>query len=247
MSGIQQMMMASHAPAGGAPFGGLVSTANLVEWWPLDEASGTRVGVHAGLDLTDNNTVTGNPGVGSSTASQFTRANNEFLSRASSAALQTGDIAFTACKWVYLDSKPAAGYSTLLGKNDYSASQYEWSIMHQTSIDRFLFSGCSDGVTNFGTCVANSFGAPSLSTWHFVVCWHDPVANTMNIQINDGSVDSLSWTAGLFSGTGDFTIGEQKGLSRQLDGRGQRAGFWKRILTAGEKTALFNSGNGLDY
>jgi hypothetical protein len=33
-------------------------TVSLVEWWALNEDSGTRVGVHAGLNLTDNNTVT---------------------------------------------------------------------------------------------------------------------------------------------------------------------------------------------
>lgn len=40
-----------------------LSAATYVSWWPLDEASGTRVDVIGNNDLTDNNTVTGNPGV----------------------------------------------------------------------------------------------------------------------------------------------------------------------------------------
>jgi hypothetical protein len=35
----------------------------LISFWPLTETSGTRVDVHGSNDLTDNNTVTGNPGV----------------------------------------------------------------------------------------------------------------------------------------------------------------------------------------
>lgn len=36
---------------------------SLISSWPLTEASGTRVDVHGTNDLTDNNSVTGNPGV----------------------------------------------------------------------------------------------------------------------------------------------------------------------------------------
>lgn len=36
---------------------------NLISSWPLTESSGTRFDVHGSNDLTDNNTVTGNPGV----------------------------------------------------------------------------------------------------------------------------------------------------------------------------------------
>jgi hypothetical protein len=40
-----------------------LSSATYVSWWPLKEASGTREDFIGSNDLTDNNTVTGNPGV----------------------------------------------------------------------------------------------------------------------------------------------------------------------------------------
>src|SRR3990167_8622771 len=59
---------------------------NLSEHWNLDETSGSRIGSFANKSLTDNNTVTSNPGK-ISNAGQFTRVNSEYLS----IAVDTGD------------------------------------------------------------------------------------------------------------------------------------------------------------
>ena len=61
---------------------------NLISFWEMEEASGTRVDavVASGNDLTDNATVTQNPGkVGN--AAQFTLATSEWLSHVSNASL----------------------------------------------------------------------------------------------------------------------------------------------------------------
>src|SRR6187431_54120 len=47
-------------------------------------------------------------------AAHFARASSQFLSRASNANLQTGDIDFTLAAWVYLDS--VGQVSTIAGK-----------------------------------------------------------------------------------------------------------------------------------
>src|SRR5574341_2164717 len=91
---------------------------NLISFWELEEASGTRLDATASdNDLTDNNTVTQATGkVGN--AAQFTRANTEYLSIAHNTSIACGDIDQTRCAWVYLDSKPAADSNMdIFGKN----------------------------------------------------------------------------------------------------------------------------------
>ena len=78
-------------------------TDNLVSWWELDEASGTRNDAHGSNHLTDGNTVAQVAGkVGN--AAQFVAANAESLSIADNANLSVSGV-FSVCAWVYMDSK----------------------------------------------------------------------------------------------------------------------------------------------
>ena len=52
---------------------------------------------------------------------------------------------------------------------------------------------------------------------------------------------------GCFDGVADFRIGASPDESVYMDGRIDEVGFWKRILTAGEKTELYQSGFGNQY
>jgi hypothetical protein len=109
-------------------------------------------------------------------------------------------------------------------------------------------------VNSAGTAAANVFlddtalGSPLATTWYYVVAWHDSTANTINIQINNGTPTSLSHTLGVYaSGTGLFSIGSTGGTAAYMNGRIDEVSFWKRILTADERMTLYNSGNGLAY
>lgn len=225
------------------PFGGLVDVTNLVEWWPLSESSGSRTGSHIGVVMADNNTVTGgNDGVA---YSQFTATNSEYLSTADTPALSHGNFDFTWTMWVYLDSKTAQRYFIFKGANTAAFSAWEFFVQYNSSLDRFR---CfpSDGTGGTGLN-ADNFGSPSTSTWYFIVAWHDATANTINIQVNDGTADSASHTTGSFDSTHGLEFGRAGTSLNYHNGRMRRVGFWKQILTAGEKTALYNSGGGLDY
>jgi hypothetical protein len=195
-----------------------------------------------GNTLTDNNTVTQNPGK-INNAAQFTADNSEYLSHIDNAALSTGDIDYSIAAWVYLDSKPVADMH-LVDKSSIGGN-FEYRLAYIKAADRFRFYVSGDGTAST-SITANSLGVPSLSTWYFIMAWHNSVANTINIQINNGIVDSASYASGSFDGTSQFRIG--RGLtSNYLDGRIDEVGFWKRVLTAAEITALYNSGNGFTY
>jgi hypothetical protein len=216
----------------------------ITSFWKLDEASGTRSDSVGSNNLTDNNTVGQAIGkVGS--AAQFNSASSRYLSIADNASLSTGDIDFTWSGWVYLDSKTTNRVFVHKGSG-VSNGQYEYLLFYNSTANRFRFaasnSGGAEGIVN-----ANTLGSPSIATWYFIVAWHDSVANTVNIQVNDGTVDSVSYSGGAQDSSSALNIGRANASGLPMDGRIDAVGFWKRTLTTAERTELYNSGLGVEY
>jgi hypothetical protein len=90
----------------------------------------------------------------------------------------------------------------------------------------------------------------TTGVWYFVVVWHDSVADTDNIQVNNGTVDSIS-SAGHTpnNGAADFCLGARTYPSFEgyFNGQLSSVSFWKRTLTTNERTELYNGGTGLAY
>lgn len=216
---------------------------NLIEWWPLDEVSGNRAGVHSGLTLTDNNSVTSNPGVDGTTAAQFTAANTEYLSRASEASLQIGDVDFTFAVWLYLDSVGVD--RTILSKHDgATASGSEFLIRYDHGTTQFRFAMLNGGTAT--AVQASTFGTPSTGTWYMLILQYDAANDLMGISVNNGTMDTTAQAGGTNVLTNPFVVGAVADLS-PFNGRMQRIGFWKRLLTDAEKAEIYNAGNGISY
>lgn len=212
---------------------------SLVAYWKLDELSGTRVDATGrGNDLTDNNTVTQATGkVGS--AGQFAAANSESLSHVDNADLSI-DPSDTVAAWVYLDTKTAN--RTIVAKANHPSTR-EFVLYYDFGANRFIVDVVFGDASN-PVAVANSFGSPSTGVWYFVTGWLDSVLATANIQINNGAIDSVATTGSPVDGNGTFALGEWQNLGRYMDGRIDEVGLWKRVLTAAERTALYNGGAG---
>lgn len=237
--------------SGGALVSGPSSLlTNLISYWKLDEASGTRFDsvVASANDLTNNGStqVAGKIGNAVSLAS----ASSQWLAAPSNASLQTG-VSFTIAAWVYLTD--IAGNYTIASKYQ-GGGQNEWALYFNQSdhapTNRFSFGASSNGST--ATFLdATTFGAPSATTWYLVIAWYDSVAQTINIQVDNGTADSVAFTGGMFSGTSEFDIGRLLTLY-YMNGRVDEVGFWKGagsagVLTATQRTNLYNSGNGTTH
>lgn len=216
-------------------------TDNLISFWELEEASGTRNDSHGSNHLTDNNTVAAGTGkVGN--AADFESSNSEYLSHASNSDLQTGNIDFSICAWANLESNLDV---QVVSKDDDAASSRDYTLDRGSSNNfRFYINGGGGGL------IIVSSVEPSLATWYFVVAWHDATADTLNIQVNNGSVDSAS-TSGTAPevSAAEFRIGarEYAGFEGYFDGLIDQVGLWKRVLTTQERTDLYNGGAGLSY
>ncbi len=219
-----------------------ISQTSLVSYWNLDETSGTRAktaGTCTSCDLTDNATVTYAPGR-LKNAGDFETSNSEYLSITDNADLSTGNVDFSLSAWVNLESKPAGG-AAIIGKGNFDAGS-EYILQYSGSLDRFHFESRNSADSGNQTVTANNLGSPSTEQWYFIVAWHDATADTMNIQVNNGAVDSASATGGVYDGTNTFNIGALSNAGRPWDGKIDEVAFWKRTLSAAERTQLFEDG-----
>ena len=224
---------------------------DLISWWTLDELSAgaapvARVDSHGTNDLTDNNTTPSAVGK-VSLATQHTNAVPDWLSHVSNASLQTGDIDFTFSAWLYFDNLATTQFA--IAKDGAGGGNREYSIGFDIGSNRIFFQVFT-AVDVAQTALANTLGAPAAVTWYYVVGWHDAAANTVNIQVNNGAVDSFATGGALqAAGAAEFDIGRRSfgGSTLEMDGRVDEVGFWKRVLTPTEKTALYNGGSGAGY
>ena len=222
------------------PAGGGIGTTDLISWWSMDETSGTRNDSHGTNHLTDNNSVlygTGKQG----NAADFELSNSEYLSVANNATLAVGDIDFTVAFWINPETINTVQIPA--SKWNFGTGEREWDFRLSTT-NKLGFRVSPDGSSN--TIVEDTVTTVSAGSWYYVVGWHDATANTINVQVNGGTVYSLSYSSGVYTATSPLHFGNQYS-SGHYDGLMDEACFWKRVLTADERTWLFNSGNGRSY
>lgn len=212
----------------------------LVSWWTLNEAAGQALDAHGVNHLTEvGGPIASAPGkVGN--ARDLELSNGQYFSRPDNADLSVGDVDFTFCCWVKAES--LATYNTIINKWGVSGT-FEYKIYRDQSTTAFHFILSADGVgyTNWQGNVA-----PVVGTWYFIAAWHDSVANTINIQIDNAAVISAAYVTGVFNGPSVFQIG-QGDPGQNWDGLIDEVGFWKRVLTPAERTFLYNGGAGRSY
>lgn len=224
-----------------------IPTTSLVSVWEANEASGSLV------DAFGSNTMTETSGTIPSITGKINGARDyedgdtEYFAIASNAAVSMGDIDYTITCWVNGETY-SGNNRIIIGKDMNSAGAREYNVFYRNLSSRFCFEAFSSG--NSGTeLVGTSSGAISTGTWYFIVAWYDATANTMNIQVNNGTVDSTSKGTLQASGAAPLQIGSRAyvGAESYFDGAIDQVTLWKRVLTTGERTALYNSGNGLAY
>lgn len=215
-------------------------TDNLVSYWKLDEASGNALDAHGSNDLTDINTVGSATGK-ISNARDFDAASAERFTITDNATLSGADVDRTFAFWMHPDSLAATRAPA--GKFAGGGQQEFRFQIATTGLLAFQVSG--SGTSSVGANTPSS--TISAGSWYYVVGWHDSVANTINLQVNNGTVYSAAHSTGMFNGTAPFTIGCWSAGAEPFDGLIDEFGWWDRVLTSDERTELYNSGNGLSY
>lgn len=212
-----------------APFRRSPMLTGMQAFYKQEEASGSALDTHGGFILTDNNTVTSNPGfVGN--ARQYTRANSESHSIADNTAFSMGihQSFVLACR-CYADSFPAA--MVMVGKDDGASREYD---LYYTGSTFELLTFDSGGNVHRATAVIT----PSTATWYSLIGWYDDGLSTLNLQIDNGTVVTTTGvTEGARDQTAPFSIGSAVGLP--FDGRIDEVTVVKGVWTAAQRAHYF--------
>jgi RHS repeat-associated protein len=83
--------------------------------------------------------------------------------------------------------------------------------------------------------------------WYNIMAWHDSFSNTLNIQVNNGTASSVSYTSGAMDTIYPLTLGAHDNGTSGLDGLIDEVALYKRVLTASERTWLYNRGFGRTF
>lgn len=215
---------------GGQGGGGTPSTLlnGLVSYYKLDESAGSS----SWVDQLVYANLTASGTVGSAAGIQGTAAvtTSGFLQAASGKLDFKSTDNFTIAVWVYPTS--IVGSSQVISKN----------LAYRLAMK---FDGSTWNFSNaFNTPV--SAGTPTANAWQLIVVWQDVTAGTFNISVNNGT--PVSATHAVLNEAADvFNFGNRAEADLPLIGRLDETGIWSRVLTAGERTILYNSGLGVTY
>jgi hypothetical protein len=219
---------------------------DLVAYWSLDEASGNAIDAHAANDLTDTNTV-GTATGKVADARDFETSATEYFTLADNADMSlAGDTAFTVALWWKAETDPVSGGKALFAKSAGDDASAEYAAYFATGSPNISFR-VGNGSSSAQVLSAESYGAIDNTNWHFGVFTHDPVANLLKIRIDDGTPTTAAWSGGTQDGANAFQLGAYTAWGVAWDGLLDEVGFWKKALTSGEETWLYNSGNGRSY
>lgn len=217
---------------------------NLISYWGLDESSGSRADRHGTNTMSEAGTVGTSTGKVYALAADLTGANGFFLSDNASVSVSGAAQEYTIALWVKMGSLAATARLVSKGTSPDTSFYVEYNL----GSNRFAFSNFEGaGGLNPHSVDATSMGAPSTGTWYFIVAWRDSSGNN-RIQVNDGTVDLGSGqNATAYDEGGEFDIGFTDGIGNFATCTIGPVMFWKRVLTAQERTDLYNGGSGLTY
>ena len=220
-------------------------TDNLISYWKMDEASGTRFDSYSNLDLNQLNDPLSTTGIRNQ-AANLVLANSQMFYM-NTAPFSIGGSNFTASTWIMLSSTAASGLRYILRQNNQTAEQAWELTLDGTSL---FFRALTDGgLQNYRQVDATSIGALAVGTWYNVVCWsltNSHIGISVNLSVN------TALFAGTFTNSGikTFTIGGQSNGASLLscfDGRVDETSIWNKVLTLTERQQLYANGSGNTY
>ena len=218
-------------------------TTNLISYYKMDEASGTRIDSVAGYDLivaaADPNSTTGIR----NQASLFD--GDDLLIRNSSPFGMAGS-SFAISFWLYLTQTSGTQWIISFGPNQSNYDgQYDFFMDTSTLKMAVRLADTSQTIIQ-----ASSFGALSAGNWYNIVGWCSNATHvglSVNLSANSSSISSAisGWNSMTYA-VGALGTGGSPVIYR-LNARLDEMGIWNRVLTATERAGLYAGGSGNTY
>lgn len=224
---MQQMLLASATTS---------LKVGLQSWWELGEASGNRLDSIGGRSMVPNGTVTQVAGLVGNAAQTSVSA---YLKTSTSPVLHTGDFTIAG---VFKTSATVFG---VMSRNGAAVgSNRQWLIVVDTPSSTLYFAVSTNGTSN-AAFVTGPTGMNN-NAFHDYIAWRDTANNTINLQVDGGSVLSSAMTGStaLYSAVdpGIYLSGIGTEAAYLTGGVHDQVGIWNRMLSSTERTFLRNSG-----
>lgn len=211
---------------------------DLVSWWSLDEASGTRADAHGSNDLTPINAPASASGkVGD--AVDLESGSDQYLTIAagSQSGLAAGAAGFAFGAWYRMESAASA---FICSKRDSGAAEFTMTTNADSpgALHFYLAPGFSPLIV---------VGSLPVGGWVFVVVGYDVASGNACISIN-GAAPTTGARAFGGAASAPFSIGyDLSGGLPKWDGLVDQAFYYTRWLTDDELAWLYNAGAGRSY
>lgn len=219
-------------------------TAKVVSNWTLDEASGaTRQDATASNnDLTETAATASASALNGNGASFNGTSGTELISGA--ALFDPGNTSFAVAAWVNFSSLAAT--ARVLSK--LTAANGEYQLVYDVTANRLRFEVWGSGGYG-GAAHADWSAAPSTGVWYLVIAEHDATADTLSIQVNNGTiVTTTGFTSGIYSDlTSVLSVGDSLFYGAAPTAIVDEVSYFNSTLDSTERACLWNSGAGLTY
>jgi hypothetical protein len=242
------MIMATSSDFTFTTTAGTTMLTNILSYWKLDEASGVRAD---SVSVSSNNLTVGPADhvVAGKIGNAFKSNNDTWLTIADNASFNfTGDV--TISGWLKVSTTAASIIVSVFSKWSTDGAR-QVILIWNGYVNEFQFTATSNGLSATAQTahVAATF---VLDQWYFVIGWYDNTAHTLNIQVGTGSTFGSVASQAFTGPIAHTSAGVQ--MPSYYDGTGytnygaiDEIGVWTRVLTAGERSSLFNGGAGLSY
>lgn len=228
-------------------------TTNLLSYWSLEEASGTRVDAHGSNDLTENGTGGVGQGTGKiSNCADFELADTDYLTITD--ASQTNldlNSSFSISCWINFESLPASGTGMgIVTKDNVTTACAYFLSVYNSSGTYYLY----NQVNKTTSVIVQNFAsyAFSASTWYHLVLVFNISTGNLQCFVNNSSAASNTNASvnAIQNNSLNFSIGAHNTGTRSFDGLIDEVAIFNDVLTSGASSEiewLYNSGNGRSY
>lgn len=222
--------------------GSLGLQTNLGSFFSLDNTLADATG--SVTNLTNNNTVTfvttaatSGPSANTNCAN-FVTASSQYLSHADATGINVAAIDFSLQVW--FRSTASTMFFASKATGGFGSREYQLSYGFGTGSSNPITFDANNGTTLTSGNVTNS-------AWHHMVITRNNATNAQIMYI-DGSSFASNTGSSDPAGTSQLNIGADPAPGTFWGGQLCMFGTWRnRILSAGDVTLLYNSGNGLSY
>lgn len=221
-------------------------TPSLISRWRCDTSTVVMLNDSFGTNTLTNGSAGWTAGGKIGGASDFSAASIAYMTIASNATVIATGTDFTWAFWCKGVGSPAPFFPQLVWKSD-GASIMNYAI----NFDNDALTGHFQMNVGNSTTTTTAISTITCGTaaFHLVIGWYTVADKKCHISVdNETAVDSAAHTGSIPSTTAALTFGSNSpAFTTNAPVLFDDCSFWKRALTSGERSSLWNSGAGFDY